>query len=197
MTGQATDYERRNEIIDACLNMFIEKGLMKTTSRDLGRAVDMQSSALYYYFKNKDEIVVACAEEAGIRLEDALISPIFKSLDAKGDFMDMTTLNAKELAPMMQFFTQVCTTHIYRQAMQPVLDRMKKRHSEYAARFAQKLECRTEQVAPYLYSCVAIVSNYMIFGEEFYYEEPLRLLAEAVKTFKMSKEKQKQEKQGE
>lgn len=70
--------------------------------------------------------MVACAEEAGIRMEDALIYPVMKSLDDKNEIMDMTTLKVEEMAPMMRFFTQVCTTKMYREAMRPILNRLKK-----------------------------------------------------------------------
>lgn len=191
MTAKTVDENRRKEIIDVCLRTFIEEGLLRTSSRDLGNALNMQPSGLYYYFKGKDEIVVACAEEAGIRMEDTLIYPVLKSLDDKNanmdEIMEKTTVRVEEMAPMMRFFTQVCTTRIYREDMQPILNRLKKRHSEYAVLFAEKLDCKPEEVAPYLYSCVAIVSNYMIFGEEFYFQKPLKLLTDAVNRFKESR----------
>lgn len=194
MTAKAADMNRRKEIIDICLKTFIEDGLLRTSARDLGNAVNINSSGLYYYFKSKDEIVIACAEEAALRMEDALIYPVLRSLDDHGEFIDMATLEAAEMAPMMRFFTQVCTTKIYREAMQPILERLKRRHAEYAVKFAKKLNCKPEQVAPYLYSCVAVVSNYMIFGEELYFDQPLHLLTDAVNRFK---EIQKQTKQQE
>lgn len=184
MAPKTVDEARREEIIDVCLRTFIKEGLMRTSSRDLSNALNMQPSGLYYYFKSKDEVVVACAEEAAIRMEQVLINPVLRSLDNKNEIMDMTTLEVEEMAPMMRFFTQVCTTKIYREDMQSILDRLKKRHSEYAAEFARKLNCKPEEVAPYMYACVAIVSNYMIFGEEFYFQQPLQLLKEAVKRFR-------------
>lgn len=62
--------DRRKEILNVCLDTFINKGLSETTVRDLSTALKLQSGGIYYWFKDKDEAVVACAEEAALRLEN-------------------------------------------------------------------------------------------------------------------------------
>ena len=56
--------EKRNEIIGVCLDCFVEKGLTVTTTKDLCTAANLQNGGIYYYFSTKEEIVLACAEEA-------------------------------------------------------------------------------------------------------------------------------------
>lgn len=190
MKDQTRNKNRREEIISICLAQFIENGLFNTAARDLANALNMQPSGLYYYFKSKDEIVVACAEEAGIRLEDVLILPALGYIDDNGEkeqFVEKATAKMREAVPTMKFFAQVCTTGEYRAAMQPVLERMKERHKGYSVQFAKKLECRPEEVAPYLYACVAIVSNYMIFDESQYFNQPFQLIADAIQAFPLRK----------
>lgn len=174
----------KKKIIDTCLDEFVEKGLFRTSIRDLACAVNMQSSGLYYYFKSKDDIVTACAEEAGLRMEEVLLMPIWSCI--KKDACE--GCDAEEmmqtLTPYMQFFAQVCTTKEYREQMQPVLDRLKERHAEYAVKFAEELSCDPQEVASYLYACVALVANYMIFREEIYYRQPFELIASAIHSLK-------------
>ncbi len=55
---------RKQEVINVCLETFMEKGLAHTSTRDLGAALNMNHGAMFYYFKNKDEAVIACAEAA-------------------------------------------------------------------------------------------------------------------------------------
>lgn len=183
MAERTNNENRKKEIIDTCLKKFMEKGLYQTSARDLGNALNMQSSALYYYFKNKDEIVVACAEEAGFRLENILILPVLECLDHEENYRPLIEEKMAETTPMMRFFAQVCTSVEYRETMQPIIDRMKKRHEGYSVRIAEKYQCEPEELAPYLCACVAIVSNYMIFGESFYYEKPIELIVKAVRSF--------------
>lgn len=183
MDNQAKLNDTKKKIIDACLDEFVENGLFKTSIRDLACALNMQSSGLYYYFKGKDEIVVACAEEAGVRMEDALLLPILNCIRE-----DSSTVASKEMlkqvTPLMQFFAQVCTNKTYREKMQPVLNRLRERHAEYAVKYAEEFSCSPEEVAPYIYACVALVANYMIFQEEIYYKAPFELITSAVQTLK-------------
>lgn len=72
--------DRRKEVVDICLDLFVEKGLYKTSTSDLSNALQLQSGGLYYYFQTKDDAVVACVEAAIRRLEDALISPVRKEI---------------------------------------------------------------------------------------------------------------------
>lgn len=54
----------RKEVINICLDLFIEKGLTTTSTSYLSSALKLQNAELYYYFESKDDAVVACAEEA-------------------------------------------------------------------------------------------------------------------------------------
>lgn len=187
-TPREDSADRRQEIVNACLDEFLKTGLFETSARDLGRALHMHPGGLYYYFENKDAIVVACAEEAAIRLEDALILPMLNELDDPDGLAAEARNRLEELAPTMRFFAQVCTTWHYKAAMVPILARMKQRHLRYAEQFAERLHCATEEVAPYLYACVATVANYMIFGEELYFDQPTLLLRQTFQRLKAEKQ---------
>ena len=70
-----SEEERKRIIVNACLSQFLANGLYKTTTRELSKSINLQSGGIYYYFKTKNEVVVACAEEASLRLENNLILP--------------------------------------------------------------------------------------------------------------------------
>ncbi len=47
---------KRDEIIDAALKLFFERGYEATTVRMIQRAVGSEVGLFYYYFKNKDDL---------------------------------------------------------------------------------------------------------------------------------------------
>lgn len=49
--------QRRQEICEIATRLFVEKGFEKTTIRDIAKAGKMNSSALYYYFEDKEAIL--------------------------------------------------------------------------------------------------------------------------------------------
>lgn len=165
MPDQNSESDRRRQIIDICLKKFIEKGLYETTSRDLTAALNMRPSALYYHFKSKDDAVLECAEEAAIRLEEALILPALNMMEQPGETIRE---DSQELRAMIRFVAQVCTANRYRERMQPVLARMRELEAAYCEKFARKLGCAPEALAPWFFAVTAATQSYMIFGEAAY-----------------------------
>lgn len=172
--------DRKKELIDLCLDKFVEKGLYSTSTKDLGEAVNLHQGALYFHFTNKDEIVLSCAEEAGRILEDKLLIPAVSSLDDEEKWLSNLTKQAEKYAPVMKFFTQVRTAPLYHDKMQPIMERMKQRHSGYAEKLAAQLNCSAQEISSYLYLGVVIFSNYMVFDEEMYFEQPIEIMKRAI-----------------
>ncbi len=50
---------RQEEIIAQAAKLFREKGYIATSIRDISESLEMTSAALYYHFKNKEEILLA------------------------------------------------------------------------------------------------------------------------------------------
>ena len=90
--------DRRKEVINICLDLFIEKGLTATSTRDLSSALKLQNAGLYYYFESKDETVIACAEEAALRLENALIPSALREIHTPDVMMERLQTRANEMA---------------------------------------------------------------------------------------------------
>lgn len=55
--------ERKRQILEGASRVFRRKGLHGTGMRDIATELGMHAGNLYYYFKNKDEILAFCQEE--------------------------------------------------------------------------------------------------------------------------------------
>jgi len=117
------EIDRKKEVINICLDLFIEKGLTATSTRELSSALKMQNAALYYYFESKDDAVVACAEEAAMRLENALIPSALKDIAEPDVMMVNLQKRADEMAPTMSFLVTVCESTQYKDKMRPAQNR--------------------------------------------------------------------------
>ena len=63
MTRVSKDPEvRRMEILDSAEKLFKEKGYAKTAINDIVREVQVAQGTFYYYFKSKEDIIVAVME---------------------------------------------------------------------------------------------------------------------------------------
>lgn len=157
--------DRKKEIINNCLELLVERGLTQTTTRELSKAMKLKSGGMYYYFNSKDELIIACAEEAVIRVENSLFIPALKELTQPKEMMEHLQINALEIAPTMKFFVSVCTDMRYAEGMRPVLERVGKRYTQYAAKFAKALNTDTKEITPFVFMMIRAISNYMVFGE--------------------------------
>ena len=73
-------------------------------------------------------MVVTCAEEAALRLEEHLIAPALQDIREPDRMMERLRLRADELRPMMKFFASVCACSRYEERLRPVLGRLAERY---------------------------------------------------------------------
>lgn len=59
MPNQKTD---REQIIQKAIYCFKIRGFTQTSMNDLGKATGLLKGSLYHYFKNKEEVAVACID---------------------------------------------------------------------------------------------------------------------------------------
>lgn len=178
-----SEEERKRIIVNACLSQFLANGLYKTTTRELSKSINLQSGGIYYYFKAKNEVVVACAEEASLRLENNLILPALRDINDPQLLVEHLFKRCDELAPTMRFLAQVCSEGEYREAMVPTLYRLCRRYRLYAEMFSNLLECTIEEVEPYVYMCITAMTSYMIFGEQLHIVPQMELVKNALAEF--------------
>ncbi len=74
--------QRREELMDAALEVFLRYGPRKGTLEDVASKAGMATTSLYYYFKNKREIIRAVAS----REIDRLIVNIQQALEQPGSY---------------------------------------------------------------------------------------------------------------
>jgi AcrR family transcriptional regulator len=67
VSTETTATDTRELIIESAFDCFRRQGLNKTTIVDIARAADISRSTVYEYFRDKAEIVEACAEHSSQR----------------------------------------------------------------------------------------------------------------------------------
>lgn len=69
-SDRRTGAETRAEILRVALGLFTEKGFASTSTRDISEALGITKSALYYHFRNKDEIVTSLVQQRRHELDE-------------------------------------------------------------------------------------------------------------------------------
>ena len=157
--------EKRNEIIGVCLDCFVKKGLTVTTTKDLCTAANLQNGGSYYYFSTKEEIVLACAEEAINRIEKSAFGIVLEDISDIRSMMDRLVTLADKMSPTMRFLVSVCVSHEYEEQIKPSLVRLASRYPYYTDKIAEILGCTKDEVEPFIHLSILAINNYMIFSE--------------------------------
>ncbi len=155
---------RKKEIIDICLKTFMEKGLANTPTKDLCKALHMGTGGIFYWFETKDEIVLACVEEAKIRIERDLFGIALKDLDNPDKLAKDLYERAKKHRNLMKFFVTACSLPQYQKMVEPSLEGLSNRYKKYIEQFAERLCTTPEVVAPYVYIVINTMMSFMLFG---------------------------------
>ncbi len=158
-------FEKKKEIIDGCLATFMKNGLTHTSTKDLCDALNLNSGGVFYYFKTRDEIVIACAEEAKKRIEIDLFGIAINDIENPEKLAKDLHERAVEMRPLMKFFVSVCATPKYEESVHPLLDALGGRYKCYTEQFANKLGVTPEEIAPYVYIVINTMLSYMLFGK--------------------------------
>lgn len=157
--------EKRKDLVGICLDCFVEKGLTVATTKALCKAAKLQNGGIYYYFSTKEEIVLACAEEAISRIEKAAFAIVFEDISDIKSMMDHLGELADKMSPTMRFLVSVCVSREYGEKVKPSLVRLAARYPYYTGRIAEILDCTDEEVAPFVHLSILAINNYMIFAE--------------------------------
>jgi AcrR family transcriptional regulator len=121
----------REQLIDIAAKMFDEKGYAQTGMGDIAQALGLGRSAVYHYFRNKEEILAALVEAEALtpshmlqelsedesltaseRLRRAVTDGIVRRLSSGSRFLFFTRLEAQIPAHMGALYNQ-SRRHIY------------------------------------------------------------------------------------
>jgi AcrR family transcriptional regulator len=116
--------ERREQILDATLRVFSEKGYSGASMRDIAREVGVTEGLLYHYFESKEQLMNACWKERSWRaqLEKILAGAEGVPLDQVlremiGNFLDTLRKNCAMVrfcASEMQHNPEMAAGHVER-----------------------------------------------------------------------------------
>ncbi len=75
--------ETRERIVDAALELFRQKGFDETTMRDIAAAANVATGAAYYYFRSKEELVMAFYMRTALEARERLPAAVERSSDLR------------------------------------------------------------------------------------------------------------------
>jgi AcrR family transcriptional regulator len=96
--------ETRERILNAALQLFREKGFDETTMRDVAAAAEMATGAAYYYFRSKEDLVMALYARSTEEKRSFLPAAIERTKDLKKRLRAVIDANFEQFADHRRLF---------------------------------------------------------------------------------------------
>lgn len=89
--------KRRRQIVDAAVELFVENGFHKTTTRQIAQAVGFSIGSLYEYVGSKEDVLYLVCDAIGAEVERGV-----------GDILSRATIGKESLAEVIREYFLVC-----------------------------------------------------------------------------------------
>lgn len=156
---------QREQVLERCFECLSKNGIEKTSIRDLSKATGMTTSSLYYWFKDKDEIVLD-ATEYGIRvIVDRLFEAVIENLDSVENMcMELYKL-VKNYQLSMKTIFQVVASPKYGQKVAEMSEHTTILYDTCAKRLAGHLKTSYEKVRIIVDLFISSIIDCVLWGE--------------------------------
>jgi AcrR family transcriptional regulator len=91
--------DRKEQIVDAAIGVFSEKGFARATNRDIAEAAGITAGLIYHYFKSKEELLRAAIERRSA-------AGLFRSIDKAMFDLEPEEMLRKLLTQMLEVVEQ-------------------------------------------------------------------------------------------
>ena len=108
---------RRQEIFDASVHLFVEKGFAETSMREIAAAAGIGKATLYDYFKTKDEILLSFFEREVYDLADRAAEVVRQDLPGADKLRTIMRMHLEYWLPRKAFYLRL-TIEAQRLALQ-------------------------------------------------------------------------------
>ena len=156
---------KKVELMETCFNGFAELGLHGTGIRTLAKHCGYNTSMIYTYFNDLDDLIIQSTEYCMSKVED--------------DFMAKAPTDVEDL---WRFIDEIpyWTAEKHGKKFFAGVDR---RYTEYAKALEGKLGIPYEKLTPLIFILIRACVHYALFEDEFYLRSQIEALKEALELF--------------
>ncbi len=87
--NQALVTQRRRQIVDASVNLFIENGFHKTTTRQIARAAGISIGSLYEYIATKEDVLYLVCDAIHAEIEQGVAEALSRAKKGKNPLAEV------------------------------------------------------------------------------------------------------------
>lgn len=158
--------QQRDIIVRQCLECLAEKGLENVSTRDFSDVTGMTASSLYYWFKNKDEIVIETTKYGlGLVVSDLLDYAAKNLMDVTLNYEIFLEFISK-YSSILRVVLQVACSPQYGDRVKSYVNDISSLYSIATEKIAKNLNVTCDGLRPIVDFYVSAIVDYTIWDDE-------------------------------
>ena len=175
---------KKIELMEKCYSGFADLGLHGTGIRGLAKHCGYNTSMIYTYFEDLDDLIIQSTEYYMSKVEQDFMAKAPTNIEELWKFIDeIPYWTAKQHGKKYRLMYQVYTHPKYRQYGQKFFDGVDQRYTEYAKSLEPNLGIPYQKLTPLIFILIRACVHYALFEDEFYLKSQIDVLKEALDLF--------------
>lgn len=175
---------KKIELMEKCFECYAENGLSDVGIRGLAKACNVNSSVLYTYFEDLDDLIIQSTAHCMAKVEDDFMAKAPTNPEDVMRFIDeIPYWTAKKHGKKYRLMYQVYTNPKYIEHGKRFFEGVNKRYTEYAKQLEPKLGIPYDIITPLIFILIRASVHYALFEDEYYLKSQMMVLKQSVSLF--------------
>lgn len=175
---------KKNELMEKCFNAFAELGLHGTGIRALTGYCSCNTSMIYTYFEDLDDLIIQSTGYCMSKVEEDFMAKAPADVDQLWSFIEeIPYWTAEKHGKKYRLMYQVYTHPKYREHGQRFFSGVDERYTAYAKSLEGKLGIPYQKLTSLIFILIRACVHYALFEDEFYLRSQIDILKETIELF--------------
>lgn len=178
------------EILEKCFDYLCNYGLEQVSIRKLCDHANMGTGSVYYWFKNKDEVILDATQYCTNKLIDELMDFLYKNIDNVDIMCEEFPKMIEQRIDKLKVIIRVATSPMYYDSLNMYLKSFTYKYDSYAQKLSQRINLPYSTISVLVNTLVSITIDCVIWEDWGKYKRQLESILNGLKLEFMHKEKE-------
>lgn len=176
------------EILEKCFDYLCDYGLEQVSIRKLCERTGMGAGSVYYWFKNKDEVILDATEYGINHLIDELMDFAFKHIDDISILCEEFPKMIEQKIDKLKLIIRLATSPIYSDSLNLYSKTFTYKYDVYAQKLSQRINLPYNTIRLLIDNFVSITIDCIIWEDWIKYKRQVEYILEGIKLASMKRE---------
>lgn len=170
------------EILEKCFDYLCDYGLEQVSIRKLCERTNMGAGSVYYWFKNKDEVILDATEYGINRVIDELMDFAFEHIDDVDTLCEELPDMIRQRADKLRLIIRVATSPMYCDSLNLYAKAFTYKYDSYAKKLSTRIDLPYNIIRVTVDNVVSVTTDYIIWDDWLKYKRQLEYVLIGLKT---------------